>query len=74
MKKPIFSIIKGIVKAIPVLGGLWNEIESNKKSPVGGKGKVDKTRLISYGIGSLLVLARIIFPEYINTELITNFF
>ena len=66
----LFSVVKGIAKSAPLVGGIINEIQSNKDSSTNGKGKVDKTRLVSYVLGGVLVIGRLVFPEVINLDLI----
>lgn len=73
MKKifPILkAIFKGVKSAMPIISNISEEIKKNKSDKEGGEGKVSLPRLIAYLLAALLVIARIIWPEYINIDTI----
>ena len=73
MKKiiPILkAIFKGAKSAMPLIGNIADELKKNKDAKEGGEGKVYKPRLLAYIIALLLLIARIIWPEYINVDMI----
>lgn len=68
--KLIFSTGLGALKGVPVAGNIITELRDNKSDDLSGFGKINIPRYISYGLMSVLFIGRIVFPEYINAELL----